>query len=297
MTRTQIKELLITQNKPIRNYINFLKKHNITEEFDSYRVYDDEPYREVAYRVKNDIYERVLCQCGNPVNYDSGKYHEFCSTSCNYNKETTISKLKSTNIKRYGTDNPMKVDSIKKKFKRTMIDTYGFEHALQVKDIMNRQMNTKLDRFGGYTTEYQRDVARETMKQSHNDGTFKNAVQTKYGVDNIMQTGITPKYRHKDYTMPSGKVIKIQGYENLLIDELLLEYNESDILTDRVDMPEFWYEYKGKKHRYFPDVYVKSNNTIYEVKSHYTLNKDYDRNLLKFNSVKESNYEFVLMIY
>lgn len=298
MTRTQIKELLTTQPKLIRNCTNFLKKHNITDDFDSYRLYEGEPYKEIAYRVKNDIYERVLCQCGKPVNYDSGKYHEFCSTGCTYNKESTVKKIKSTSIERYGVDNPMKCDVIKKKFKETMIEVYGVEHALQSTNILDKQMDTKFNKFGfSMTSEYHKEVSKKTMRRLNEDGTMKTSVNKKYGVDNIMQTGITPNYKHKEYTMPSGKVILCQGYENILLDELIKSYDECDIKTDRRDMPVFWYEYKGKTHRYFPDVYVTSNNTIYEVKSSYTLNKDYERNILKFKSVEDSSYNFLLMVY
>ena len=298
MTRLEIKNLLLKQPHSIKNYNIFLKKHNLTHIFESMRVYDAEPFKEVAYRIKNDIYDIVLCKCGNPVNYDSGKYHEFCSTSCTYNKEATVKKLKMTSIERYGVDNPMKCDDTKKKFKDTMIERYGVEHALQHRQSMNKQLETKFNKFRGImTSEHHREVSRKTMKHLNENGIIKNSVRLKYGVDNIMQTGITPKYNHKEYIMPSGKVILYQGYENMLLDELIKEYDEADIKTDRRDMPKFWYEYKGKKHRYFPDVYVTTNNTIYEVKSSYTLNKDYERNTLKFESVENSMYNFVLKVY
>jgi hypothetical protein len=98
--------------------------------------------------------------------------------------------------------------------------------------------------------------------------------------------------------MPSGEIRLIQGYENLLIDELLESFDEFDILTDKKDMPEFWYIGEDdKEHRYFPDVYIPKTNTIYEVKSEYTLNANKTRNELKFNAVRNSTYEFILKIY
>ena len=63
-------------------------------------------------------------------------------------------------------------------------------------------------------------------------------------------------------------------------------------------MPEFWYkDAGGKKHRYFPDVYIPKTNTIYEVKSEYTLNINLEGNELKFQSVIDSGYNFNLKIY
>lgn len=47
----------------------------------------------------------------------------------------------------------------------------------------------------------------------------------------------------------------------------------------------------------FPDAYVPSANTIYEVKSDYTLNQDLETNNLKFQAVKDTGYNFVLKVY
>ena len=124
----------------------------------------------------------------------------------------------------------------------------------------------------------------------------------KYGVMHFLQTGLdsTNSYKYKDYVYPSGKIVKIQGYENYLLDELILIHPESEILTDRKDMPEFWYVTDdSKKHRYFPDVYIPKTGTIYEVKSSYTLeqgkkNRTYN---LKEQSVIEANYIYILKVY
>ena len=63
-------------------------------------------------------------------------------------------------------------------------------------------------------------------------------------------------------------------------------------------MPEFWYiGLDDKTHRYFPDMYRPKTNTIYEVKSEWTLNLEYDTNILKFQAVKDAGYNFVLKVY
>jgi hypothetical protein len=76
-------------------------------------------------------------------------------------------------------------------------------------------------------------------------------------------------YQTKIYTMPSGKQIKYQGYENLAFDELVnLKIDENDIFNKRVDVPEIWYyDNNGKRHRYYVDIYIKSQNKCIEVKS------------------------------
>ena len=122
----------------------------------------------------------------------------------------------------------------------------------------------------------------------------------KYGVENIMQTGLFyTTYQYKDYILPSGKTIKVQGYENFLLDELLLQYNENEIVTERENMPEIWYYSNNRKKRYFPDVYIPSAEILYEVKSVYTLNKSKIDGIFekKRKAVLDSGYKFILKVY
>jgi hypothetical protein len=103
--------------------------------------------------------------------------------------------------------------------------------------------------------------------------------------------------QYKDYILPSSKVIRIQGYENMCLDELLIEYKEDDILTDKKDMPVIKYILKGKSHTYYPDIWVKSENKIIEVKSLYTYNNHLIRNLIKSLATRKLGFEFEFWIY
>jgi hypothetical protein len=70
-------------------------------------------------------------------------------------------------------------------------------------------------------------------------------------------------YKPRFYPLPSGKIIQYQGYENFALDELIkIEIiDEDDIATDRRDVPEIWYkDENGKKHRYYTDILIKSQN-------------------------------------
>ncbi len=85
--------------------------------------------------------------------------------------------------------------------------------------------------------------------------------------------------KYKKYVLPSGKEILIQGYEDRALNLLFSKgYEESDILTSRKDIEDsigkILYIYKGKNKRYYPDFYIKSTNTIVEVKSTWTLDKN-----------------------
>ena len=79
----------------------------------------------------------------------------------------------------------------------------------------------------------------------------------------------------KQYTFPDGVKIDVQGYEPFLLDILVKEgYNSSDIITDRTEVPEVWYINNDNKSRYYCDAYIPKTNTIYEVKSIWTYEKD-----------------------
>lgn len=127
---------------------------------------------------------------------------------------------------------------------------------------------------------------------------YKKAIYSKYGVYNVMEVASIYKkasenrYLKKDYIFPSGKIVKVQGYEPYAIDFLLNDYPESDIITDAEDMPFISYEQEGKIHRYYPDIYIKSENKIIEVKSVYTIKDNIKKNILKYKAVISAGFKF-----
>lgn len=106
------------------------------------------------------------------------------------------------------------------------------------------------------------------------------------------------RHRYKKYSLPSGKIINVQGYENLALDELINIYSEDEIITSRKYMPTIWYiGEEGKNHRYYPDIYIPKDNLIIEVKSDYTLKRELQRNLLKAQATKQLGFNFKYMIF
>ena len=101
----------------------------------------------------------------------------------------------------------------------------------------------------------------------------------------------------KQFTFPSGEIRNIQGYENIALDELVKKFKEHDIITKRTEMPKIIYELKGKKHRYYPDIWIKSINKIIEVKSCYTYKKELIKNINKSLATRKSHFDFECWIY
>ena len=132
---------------------------------------------------------------------------------------------------------------------------------------------------------------------------IKNKIEEKYGTYNVMhnsniaEKAFLASRKWKEYILPSGKIIKVQGYENKCLDEILKFYNETDILHSRTEMPYIAYIFNGSIHRYYPDFYIPKDNLIIEVKSEYTLMNDKKKNRAKFEATISQGYKFKLMIY
>lgn len=107
------------------------------------------------------------------------------------------------------------------------------------------------------------------------------------------------KYFKYSNIFKSGKIIGIQGFENLALDELIKIYkiNENNILTSKRYMPKIFYKLKNKAYRYYPDIWIKPENKIIEVKSYYTYNKELIKNINKALATRKLGYDFEFWIY
>jgi hypothetical protein len=104
-------------------------------------------------------------------------------------------------------------------------------------------------------------------------------------------------YKYKKYIFPSGKIVNYQGYENFALDELIKIHCENDIENDRHRIPTIKYIMRNKVYNYYPDIYIKSQNLIIEVKSDFTYKKQIVKNALKSLAVKKSGFNFEFWIY
>ena len=235
-------------------------------------------------------------------------------------------KAMNTSVERYGVSNPMQNEEIKQKAIETNVERYGVASPMQNEEIKQKAMDTNVERYGvsnAMQNEEIKQKAIETNRERYGcDYTLQNeevrqkAIETnreRYGCDYPMQNQeISNKQRKnsycaKKYILPSGKEIKIQGYEGFCLDELFEQgYEEADLIIDirfnnendiYDEMPEIWYEFENKKSRYFPDIFIPKEKRIIEVKSDYYLNKHLDKNNLKAKKCIEMGYSFEFRIY
>ena len=227
-------------------------------------------------------------------------------------------KIKETNLERYGVENCRHIPGVNERIKETSLEKYGHECPLQNEEIKQKIKETNLEKYGcdyGFQNEEIKQKIKETNLKNygveHNQQRkeikekTKETCLKKYGVEHISQCPhilekITKNmYKSKEYIFPSGNIIKIQGYENLALDEIINNnVNETDIVTGCKNVPEIWYnDNNGKKRRHFVDIYIPNQNLCIEVKSTWTAKLHEGNILLKQSAGKELGFQYEIWVY
>ena len=190
----------------------------------------------------------------------------------NYNN---LEKSKQTCLKKYKVDSYMKTEnfmkvskdySIKhkkemiKKTKSTNLDIYGYKNVFQNEDIKEKSKQTCLKKYG---FEY----------PSQNEEFFIKCQKRRF-----------KKYQHKNSDL------YYQGsYEKDFLD---VYYDKIRII--KASPVEYYFD--NKIHMYFPDFYLPDYNTVVEIKSSYTYNREYEMNIIKKDACLKNNFNFLFII-
>lgn len=237
---------------------------------------------------------------------------------CVLQSHDVIEKSKQTMISKYGVDSVSKLESIKLQKKLKSLEKYNVEYVLQAKEVREKGIMTNLTKYGVENPQQNKIIKEKTMNTNielygckspvGNELIKMKIIQNnleKYGVPHhsqnpdIAEKLLNNSYKKKLYTLPSGKNIYLQGYENFMLDHLLLieKIYEDDIVTKRNDVPEIWFNDKdGKKHRHYVDFYIKSQNRCIEVKSTFT-NQSKNYVFEKQNAAKDLGLKYEVWIF
>jgi hypothetical protein len=227
-------------------------------------------------------------------------------------------KIKRTNIERYGVEYMMHVPEFKQKMIETNNNNYGCPTVLMNESIKNKIKNTNIERYGCDNVFKNKKIyaqSLDTMQQKYGveyplqhksiKEKTKQTCLKKYGVENpiqnpeISEKQLNSMFSTKQYTMPSGNIIKYQGYENFAFDELIKNgINENDIINSRKDVPIIFYQDEfNKKRRHFVDIFIKSDNLCIEVKSEYTIKINSDKIYAKKTAAENLGYKYEIWCY
>lgn len=133
-------------------------------------------------------------------------------------------------------------------------------------------------------------------RNGYNIRTHTEIMANQYKDDKFYNKCMSSSGRNKLYTMPSGKVIKLRGYEPNFLDFVFKEniLKEEDII---VSPERIRYICNGKSHFYYPDFFIPKWNLVVETKSSWILKKQgIDKNTAKEKYTIDNGFKFILII-
>lgn len=207
-------------------------------------------------------------------------------------------KREATWLKNHGTTKPQQTDKFKAKSRATKKERYGDEY------------------YSGWEKSAATNRSKTHIEQQEINAKRSTTNQEKYGVENtFLIPGVLEKSARsnsigRDYTLPSGQVIGVRGYEDRVLDILLETYTEEQLMIHDMKkeykLPVFEYETVERQQRkYYPDIYIPHENKIIEVKSLWWWNAKgrpgytgrIINNLRKREAVMEQGYTYEVWLF
>jgi hypothetical protein len=229
----------------------------------------------VQYVLQIPIYkEKLLLHNSIVLKENKEKIKRTCLIryGVNYVSQSLMYKIKYTNtcIRKYGVPHISQTKQFKEKVKQTFLKNYGVDNPNKTKVVRDKIKKTCIEKYGVEYPSQNKEVQEKTQKNAK---------------------------KYKEYKMPCGEIRKVQGYEPFALDYLVTQYKEDDIKTNRKDVPRIPYVVEEKRHYYFPDIYIPSENKIIEVKSTWTYKCKTDNIPHKEKATKEAGYNYEIWVY
>jgi len=257
--------------------------------------YDEITVNQMMYHYINNVSKVLTCSnCGSPrkaKKYNARITGDFYQVTCG--KSECRNKIGHINSKKgikekYGVDNISQTEYWREKVKATNLEKRGVEWNTQTSDLIEKAVFSLKSR-----SKELHNKRRETCTKKYGEAHhMKNS--------EIFSKSKSTAFSSKEYKMPSGKIVKVQGYEDKALDILLDKYDESDLIVKDSDIEKaigkIEYLDNDKIRRYYPDIYIISENRIVEVKSDYTFNKEFNINILKRQACINMGLNFDFMI-
>ncbi|AHC54891.1 putative MutH/Vsr/archaeal HJR-like endonuclease [Tunisvirus fontaine2] len=250
-------------------------------------------------------------------------------------------KIKESNKKKFGVDNPMKCEEVKEKLRETIskrteeerrtirekkdkanLERHGHKDVMKNPEISQKHKESIIERDSDPIKMKERSVARtKTCMEKYNvpnpmmDENVKKKGRETYksrtGYDHpshnpeVISKITRSCFRKKEFVMPSGAVFLCQGYEPLAL-RILLDGGiaEEDVLSPSNEKITISYFFEGRERIYHPDIFVKSENMLIEVKSDWTLEglggiktSERQKTMEKLKSCREQGYNTRLYVF
>nr|WRK65261.1 zinc ribbon containing protein [Marseillevirus futianmevirus] len=238
-----------------------------------------------------------------------------------------MEKAEETRLRKFGVRHVMQNPEFVQRAQKTNMEKYGLKYAFMSQETHEKIVETMFKKYGRGcflgTEEFKAELVKRygedcftrtkeykaIMKEKFGQEyyvhceAFKKAMEERYGVEHAMQHPDSfakmqnSCYRVKEFASKTGKKFLYQGYEAFCLSDLLERegYTDDDIATR--DIPIIPYFFEGKRKVYYPDIYIKKENRLIEVKSHYTMEKELEKNFKKMKAAKKAGFNFEFRIY
>lgn len=205
----------------------------------------------------------------------------YCNPKCQMDDPLSHKKIRIAYKAKTGYDHPTLNPAAWELREERCLEKYGCKNHMQRPEVIQLREDLCFEKRGVSTHLKEQaiiDVIQEKLKPQRSENYQKSTItcQERYNVDHPSQVPEffekSNAYKWKDLILPSGKVIKYQGYENVAILELLKIFDETEITFSAKLMPRIRYFNidKQKESIHFPDLFIPKENKFIEVKSTYT---------------------------
>lgn len=276
---------------------HYLNKLDDSELFCKY-CGDLRQIRPVNARMTGDLFYTVTCnsdECKNKYNYEQTEKGVLKKYGVNNISQTQLwhDKVKATNLERRGvewnTQSKKLIEAVKQSMK------------LNKNDIVAKRKETCYKKYGKSsfleTNECKQAAIDKSIEMFGEKHPMQNLKERDRRIKKLQKT----VFKYKEYTLPSGKIVKVQGYEPKALNMLLEKYDESDLIIKDKNIEKkigkIMYNLDGVDRRYYPDIFIIPENKIVEVKSSYTYEADKEKNLAKMEACikKGLSFEFLIL--
>ena len=238
-------------------------------------------------------YQTYLIQLNN------GGY--YCCKKCG------ISKIKNTNLERYGCEYGLSNKNVQNKSKITCLEKYGVDNVSKSDGIKEKKENTCFEHYGVYhytkTKEHKEKVKKTCMEKYNVDNPSKYEKFKKKKIETTLKNwGVenpTQSYILFEKSQISGKKMKLHENMNLLYrgtyEKDFLDFCfKNNIKVEKGLTIKFKCGDKNKV--YHSDFYIKEKNMVIEIKSTFYYNRYLELNKIKEKETRNQGYEYLIIM-
>jgi len=224
--------------------------------------------------------EGLCANCGKETKFDKMSYYKFCSTYCNAQINNNLKMLHDELD-----NNP----ELKKETYDKMVKSREKADP-NMQKAMAKRKETFVEKYNMTESEFRTAQWKNFYDGMNEDQKFE------YFTKLISNRSSAGTYKYKEYDM-GNRTVLVQGYEPYVLDSLLKYYSPEEMTVGSENDFIFYKDKANKKRRYLTDIIFKKTRLLIEVKSSYTLEKNYDVTFRKMQASLDEGFTPILVVW